>query len=100
MGSLSETVQNCFCLAPEEVKVGVSYVAQANTCHTHPSVMEPLLDQGHGCVLGTPENKYEKDTGLKYENPFIFHFTLHSLVTPAHPGPLQKQHVLSIARPN
>jgi hypothetical protein len=47
-----------------------------------------MLDHGlvlH--VLGTPENKYEKDTGLKSENPFIFYFTLHSLVTPAHPWP-------------
>lgn len=35
-------------------------IAQGNIgcfIYAHPSVMEPMLDHGRGCVLGTPENK-------------------------------------------
>lgn len=42
-----------------------------------------MLDPGHGRVLGTPENKYEKGAGLKSESPLIF----HSFVTLARPWP-------------
>lgn len=72
-------------VTPKEVRAGVSYATQANTGHAifHLSVMEPMLDHSRGCVLGTPENKYEKDAGLKSESPLIF----HSFVTLARPRP-------------